>query len=108
MHRNLRINLLRPGADAAFEVVEIGEPVVLLQPLDDVAAPAAAATVDDDLLFLFYPTDTRRYFGHGDQFAAEVAFFKFVRLTDVDELEVGVGIFQGLEFLDGDFFHGNR
>src|SRR5258708_39946481 len=78
---NFGVDPVRPGQDAAFQVLSFSE-AGLLQKLDRLGAASAAAAVDHHLFILggIQLADAFRQVAERDQMAVEVADLIFVRL----------------------------
>ena len=94
-----------PSADAAFQVVHVGAPVLVCQSVGHRRRACARPAVDHDRdVFGDFPKALEHIF-HGDVNPVDVADFAFVGLTNVNQ---GVGnalLSPGDQFLDRDAFH---
>src|SRR5271166_3561975 len=85
--RQLGVDALGPSVDAAYQVVHVGE-ALLLEEVDGLGAAAAHLAVDNDLARSIEFADALRQVFQRDEMSAEVADLVFVRIADVEDEEV--------------------
>src|SRR5271155_2807860 len=94
---DLRIDIGRPGVDAACQVVQFLESA-LREELCGFLAPAAALAVDNDLPAAVELARARRQIAKRNELRAKVCDLVFVRLTHVEHEDVFAGVEPALEF----------
>ena len=101
---NLGVDSLRPGIDAAGQVVDLCEPR-LAEEVSSLGAASAHLAVDDDLPAGVELADPLWQVIQRDQVAANVADLVLVRLTHIEHKEVIAPVKALLEFFNGDIGH---
>ena len=96
--RDGRINLLRPSENSARKVFYPSE-TGFLEEIDGLCAAYATFAVSDDFAARVEFVDTLGQIAERDQVAANIADLVLVRLTDVKDEDVFVGVQAPLEFL---------
>lgn len=89
VRRHLGIDLVRPREDSAFEVVQVCEAVIFLEPLHHVAAARATAAMDNDLFVAVNFIYTGGNVSLWNELATKIADVKLVRFANIDELKIG-------------------
>src|SRR5215217_92194 len=99
-----RVDLLAPGRDAAFDVVDVLETRVLQQ-LDGPGAAGSGLAVDDKVLVLIQLHQTLRQLAEGYEPDADVGDFVLVRLAYVEHVDLFLVVQLAFEILNRDLRH---
>src|SRR5215213_268946 len=102
--RHAGVDLLAPGCDAALDVVDVLEALVL-QELDGPCAAASGLAVNDEVLVLIQLSQTLRKLAKGYEPHADVGDLVLVRLAHVENVDVLVIVQLALELFDRDLRH---
>src|SRR5215217_7944909 len=99
-----RVDLLAPGRDAAFDVVDVLETRVLQQ-LDGPGAASSGLAVDHEVLVLIQLHQTLRQLAEGYEPDTDVGDFVLVRLAHVEHVDLFLVVQLALEILNCDLRH---